>query len=194
MAKLYFKYSTMNAGKSIDLLRINNNYIENGKHTLCFTSGKDDRYGVGKITSRVGISIDAISIFDDTNIIDYVINAKEKISCIFVDEAQFLKKEHIFELSKIVNDFDIPVITYGLRSDFTLEPFDGSKYLMAIADSIEEIKTICKICNDKKAVINARFNSSDQIETVGNQIQIGGNETYKAICRKCYSKLIKNKN
>jgi len=189
MAKLFFRYSTMNAGKSIDLLRCNHNYIENNKKTLCFTSSKDDRYGKGKITSRIGISIDAILIDDNTNI--YNIVKKEKnISCVFIDESQFLKKEHIFQLSDIVDNLDIPVICYGLRSDFQLEPFDASKYLMVLSDNIEEIKTICFECKNKKAIINARI-LNNKIITSGNQIQIGGNDSYKPLCRKCYKKLLK---
>lgn len=189
MAKLFFRYSTMNAGKSIDLLRCNHNYIENGKKTMCLTSSKDNRYGVGKITSRVGISIDATPVYDDTNIFDMVKN--EDISCVFVDEAQFLNKKQVFQLSDIVDTLDIPVICYGLRSDFKLEVFEGSKYLLSIADKLEEIKTICFECNSKKAVINARMFDNKIVEE-GEQIQIGGNETYRPLCRKCYKKILNN--
>ena len=192
MAKLFFKYSTMNAGKSIDLLRINHNYIENNKKTLCFTSGKDYRYGEGKITSRIGLSIDAVSILDDTNIYEYTFSYISSnhydISCIFVDESQFLTKEQVFQLADIVDILDIPVICYGLRSDFKMEPFEGSKYLMSISDNIEEIKTICFECKSKKAIINSRINEG-KITTEGAQVMIGGNETYKPLCRKCYKKL-----
>jgi thymidine kinase len=190
MAKLYFRYSTMNAGKSIDLIRTNYNYIENGKKTLCFTSAIDNRYGVGKITSRIGLSIDAIPVDNDTNIFKIVKeNIKDvEISCVFVDEVQFLKKEHIFQLSDIVDELNIPVICYGLRSDFMLNPFSGSENLMSLADNIEEIKTICSSCKSKKAIINAKF-LDGKIVLQGAQIQIGGNETYKPLCRKCYSKL-----
>ena len=178
----------MNAGKSIDLLRCNYNYIENNKKTMCLTSYKDDRYGKDKITSRIGISTDAISIHDNTNIFELV-KSSENISCVFVDEVQFLTKEHIFQLSDIVDYLNIPVICYGLRGDFTNQPFDGSKYLMAIADNIEEIKTICNHCQTKKAIVNARFKEG-KIVTEGEQIMIGGNETYIPLCRKCYKKLI----
>ena len=190
MAKLFFRYSTMNAGKSIDLIRINHNYLENNKKTLCFTSGKDNRYGTGKITSRIGVSIDAISIDDETNIFN-IVKDYEDISCVFIDEVQFLKKEHIFQLSDIVDNLNIPVICYGLRSDFKLNPFEGSKYLMTIADNVEEIKTICSVCNNKKAIVNARI-VDGKIESKGEQVQIGGNETYKPICRKCYKEILKN--
>jgi len=189
MAKLYFRYSTMNAGKSINLIKTNYNYIENNKKTLCFTSAKDDRYGKGKITSRLGISIDAELIYDNTNIYDIVKNEND-ISCIFIDEVQFLKKEHIFQLSDIVDELNIPVICYGLRSSYLLELFEGSKYLMIIADQIDEIKTICSNCVKNKATINARI-INDKIITEGEQIIIGGNESYQPLCRKCYKKMIK---
>jgi thymidine kinase len=191
MAKLFFRYSTMNAGKSIDLIKTNFNYFENDRKTLCFTSAKDNRYGEGKITSRIGLSVDAISVFDDTNIFDvvykYIIN-NEQIYCVFVDESQFLNKNQVFQLADIVDGLDIPVICYGLRTDFVMEMFEGSKYLMAIADSIEEIKTICFECKTKKAIINARI-TDGKIVTEGDQVMIGGNDTYKPLCRKCYKKL-----
>jgi thymidine kinase len=188
MAKLYFKYSTMNAGKSIDLIRTNFNYLENNKKTLCFTSSRDDRYGVGKIASRIGLSTDAIPIYNNTNVFEIVKNEND-ISCVFVDEVQFLKKEHIFQLSDIVDILNIPVICYGLRSDFKVGVFEGSKYLMAIADNIEEIKTICTECKCKKAIINAKI-IDGKIVSEGSQIQIGGNETYKPLCRKCYKTIL----
>jgi len=187
MAKLFFRYSTMNAGKSIDLLRCNHNYIENDKKTLCFTSSKDNRYGEGKITSRIGLSIPAILIFDNTNIYD-IVKTETGISCIFIDESQFLTKEQVFQLSDIVDELNIPVICYGLRSDFVMNPFEGSKYLMTISDNIEEIKTICFECKTKKAIINARI-TEGKIAIVGSQVMIGGNDTYKPLCRKCYKKL-----
>lgn len=187
MAKLYFRYSTMNAGKSINLITTNYNYIENGKKTLCFTSSRDNRYGQGKITSRIGISIDAMLIFDDTNIYD-IVKKESDISCVFIDEVQFLKKEHIFQLSDIVDELNIPVICYGLRSDYMLESFEGSKYLMTIADQIEEIKTICFECKNKKAIINARI-IDGKIIMEGNQVIIGGNESYVPLCRKCFKRL-----
>lgn len=191
MAKLFFRYSTMNAGKSIDLIKTNFNYLENNRKTLCFTSSKDNRYGEGKITSRIGLSVDAISVFDDTNIFDFVYNYiinNGQIYCVFVDESQFLNKNQVFQLADIVDGLDIPVICYGLRSDFVMEMFEGSKYLMSLADSIEEIKTICFECKEKKAIINARI-TDGKIVTEGNQVMIGGNDTYKPLCRKCYKKL-----
>ena len=190
MAKLFFRYSTMNAGKSIDLIRTNYNYIENKKKTICFTSAKDDRYGKSKISSRIGLSIDAISVYNETNIFDLV-KKEENISCVFVDESQFLLKEHILQLTDIVDILNIPVICYGLRSDYMLNSFEGSEYLMAISDSIDEIKTICFECKKKKAIINTKI-IDGKIITKGNQIHIGGNDTYKPLCRKCYKKILNN--
>lgn len=192
MAKLYFRYSTMNAGKSVNLITTNHNYIENDKKTLCLTSSKDNRYGIGKITSRVGVSIDAEMIYDNTNIYN-IVEKENDIACVFVDEAQFLSKEQVFQLSDIVDNLDIPVICYGLRSDYMLGVFEGSKYLMAIADNLEEIKTICFECKSKKAVINAKIVDNKLVKK-GEQIQIGGNETYRPLCRKCYKKILNNEN
>ncbi len=188
MAKLYFKYGTMGSGKSVDLIKTNFNYIENGKKTICFTSNKDIRYGKGKITTRLGISIDAVVISDSTNIYDIVDDLSD-ISCVFLDEVQFITKKQVFQLSDIVDNLNIPVICYGLRSDFKLEIFEASKYLMGISDHIEEIKTMCRYCSLKKAIVNVRF-KDDKIKKVGQQIQIGGNETYKPLCRKCYKYLL----
>ena len=188
MAKLFFRYSTMNAGKSAHLLLTNYNYFENNKKTLCFTSGKDDRYGKSKITSRIGLSTDAISIYDDINIYDIVKNEND-ISCVLVDEVQFFTSEQIFQLSDIVDFLDIPVICYGLRSDYKMNNFAGSTQLMSICDSIEEIKTICFSCKTKKAIINARF-SDGKLVTEGEQIMIGGNDNYNPLCRKCYKKIV----
>ncbi len=186
MAKLYFRYGTMASGKSIELLRVNYNYNENNKKTLCLTTTKDDRYDKGKITSRIGMSIDAI-YYENVNIFNLVKKTKN-ISCVLIDESQFLTKEQVFQLSDIVDILNIPVICYGLRSDFKMYSFEGSKYLMSIADSIEEIKTICSKCKTKKAIVNARF-ENDIIVTEGEQIKIGGNETYKPLCRICFKKL-----
>jgi thymidine kinase len=186
MAKLYFKYSTMNAGKSLDLLRINHNYIENGEKTICLASGLDNRYGKNKITSRTGISTDAISVDKQTNIYDLIKDMKD-ISCVLIDEIQFFTKEQIFQLSDIVDTLNIPVICFGLRSDFSLSSFEGSSCLMSICDELQEIKTICSCCKNKKAIVNARF-ENEKIVTKGNQVQIGGNESYKPLCRKCYKR------
>jgi len=169
MAKLFFRYSSMGAGKSLDLIRCNYNYIENGKKTMCFTSGKDDRYGCDKISSRIGISIEAKSVYENTNIFEEVEKLKE-ISCVFVDEVQFFTKEQIYQLSDIVDYLNIPVICYGLRTDFKLDVFEASKYLLGLADQIEELKTLCW-CG-KKATAVARIQNNVIVKN-GDQIVIG---------------------
>lgn len=193
MAKLYFKYGTMASGKSLDLLKICYNYEENNKIVLILTSSKDTRSD-GYIKSRTGLEREAIVIDENQEIFSIIIemiNQGLKPDCILVDEVQFFSKEQIFEFSKIVDELDIPVICYGLRSTFNLELFDGSKYLMAIADSIEEIKTLCFECGKRKSIINARFDDN-KLVIDGEQIKIGGNDCYKPLCRKCFNKL-KNK-
>jgi len=186
MAKLYFRYGAMSSGKSIELLRVNYNYNENDKKTICLTSDKDNRYGMSIIASRIGASTEAIT-YENKNLFDLVKKTK-CVSCVLVDEAQFLTKEQVYQLSDVVDILNIPVICYGLRSDFKMSIFEGSKYLMTMADSIEEIKTICSECKNKKAIVNARF-KDNIIITEGEQIEIGGNESYKPLCRNCFKKL-----
>ena len=183
MAKLYFRYSAMNAGKSLDLLKTAFNYEERGQNVLILTSSLDNRYGKNKIKSRVGLEKEAISIDDNSDIISIFKNEvlNKSIDCVLCDEVQFFKKHHITQLTEIVDDYNTPVICYGLRSDFRIEPFEGSIYLMAVADTIEELKTVCW-CG-KKATINARV-VDGKITTTGEQVQIGGNESYISLCRK----------
>jgi thymidine kinase len=190
MAKLYFYYSAMNAGKSTVLLQAAYNYNERGMETLLFTPLVDTRYGSGKIHSRIGLTADAISIDSDFDIFDYVYKQKQlnsKLKCVFVDEAQFLSKEQVMQLTDIVDKLNLPVLAYGLRSDFQGEPFVGSLYLLIWADNISEIKTICH-CG-KKATTNARIDKNGCILRSGEQIQIGGNESYIALCRKHFKEL-----
>lgn len=196
MAKLYFKYGAMASGKSIDLLKVSFNYTEYGEKVICLTSAKDNRYGQGKIVSRIGIQAQAMSVYEDMNVYDLIytlwkaaMDEGTKISCVLVDEAQFFTKDQVYQLSNIVDNLNIPVMCYGIRSDSNLELFEGSKHLLILADSIEEIKTICCNCRSHKAIINARF-SNNKIVASGPQIQIGGNETYRSLCRKCYKKEI----
>jgi thymidine kinase len=195
MAKLFFRYGTMGSGKSLDLLKVAYNYEENGMDVLILTSKIDDRYGHDIVKSRTGISKDAIGISKEENIyeiVDYKRTIMEnKVNCVLVDEVQFFSKQHIHQLVKIVDILDIPVICYGLRSDFRLEPFEASKYLMAIADEIEELKTICSECGKKRANVNARFDEDGKIVTKGDKIEIGGNDKYRPLCRKCFTELKK---
>lgn len=184
MAKLYFKYGTMGSGKSLEILRVAFNYIERGQNILLLTSALDNRDGINKkIKSRTGIEMDAISIDDDTNIIDIFIksNLLNKINCVLVDESQFLKKIQVEQLSDIVDVYNIPVMCYGLKSDYKIQPFEGSSYLVSMSDVIEEIKSVCW-CG-KKATINTRILNNEIVKD-GNQIQIGGNESYISLCRK----------
>ena len=195
MAKLFFRYGTMGSGKSLDLLKVAYNYEENGLTSIILTSKIDDRYGMDKVQSRTGIKREAIGIDSETNIYEIIEYKKNvvgnNIGCILVDEVQFFQKHHIEELVNIVDTLNIPVICYGLRSDFRLEPFESIKFLMGIADEIEEIKTICSECTKKKAIVNARIDKNGKVVTTGDVIEIGGNDKYKALCRRCYNKLKK---
>lgn len=187
MSKLYFYYSAMNAGKTTKLLQSNFNYKERGMNTIMYTfcMDKDDN-GNHKINSRIGLASDA-NLFDvNTNIfLDAQQKMKDaKINCIFIDEAQFLTKEQVYQLCRIVDELGIPVICYGLRSDFMGEPFDGSKYLLTLADELEEVKTICH-CG-KKATMNVRILPNGKIVDRGQQIEIGKNDKYVSLCRKHY--------
>lgn len=186
MAQLYYRYSTMNAGKSIEVIKVAYNYKERGKNVLVLSSSLDDRYGVGKITSRVGLSCEAEVVYEDTNILQLFLkrNQERPIDCVIVDESHFFKKHHIEEFAEIVDSCDVPVLCYGLKNDFRNELFEGSYYLLIYADKIEEIKTICW-CG-KKATMVARIVDGKIIKT-GEQIQVGGNEMYISLCRKHYN-------
>ncbi|OAS20569.1 thymidine kinase [Paenibacillus oryzisoli] len=183
MAKLYFRYGTMNSGKSIEVLRVAHNYEEQGKKVLLLTSVMDDRFGVGKVASRIGMQKGAIVVDEHLDMV--ALAQTERPNCILVDEAQFLNKAQVSQLIEVVDELDIPVIAYGLRADFMGQLFEGSNALLAVADTIEEIKTICWYC-DKKAIMNMRCKDGVPIFH-GEQIQIGGNESYVPVCRKCYA-------
>ena len=186
MAQLYYRYSTMNAGKSIELIKVAYNYEERGKNVLTLIPSVDDRYGMGLITSRIGIQREAMIVHDDTNILELFISENEKhpIECVLIDECQFLKKHHVEELVEIVDSFDIPVLAYGLKNDFRNELFEGSYYMLIYADKIEEIKTICW-CGRKATMVARLVNGS--IVKQGEQILIGGNDMYVSLCRKHYN-------
>ena len=184
MAQLFFKYGAMNSGKSIDILKVAHNYEEQGKPVVLMTSGVDDRSGRGIIASRIGLERKVKPIMDDTNIYDYVNKMDRKIYCVLIDEEQFLKKEHVLQLIKIVDELNIPVMAFGLKNDFRNELFEGSKYLLIYADKIEEMKTICWFC-PHKATMNLRIHNGKPVYE-GEQVQIGGNESYYPVCRKHY--------
>ena len=184
VAQLFFKYGAMNSGKSIDILKVAHNYEEQGKKVVLLTSGVDDRSGRGVIASRIGLSRKVQPVMADTDIYDYVRQMNEKIYCVLIDEAQFLKKRHVLQLIKIVDELHIPVMTFGLKNDFKNELFEGSKYLLIYADKIEEMKTICWFCG-KKATMNLRVHNGQPVYE-GEQVQIGGNESYYPVCRYHY--------
>ena len=186
MAQLYYRYSTMNAGKSIELVKVAYNYEERGKNVMTLIPAIDNRFGQGVITSRIGVQREAITISDESNILELFIkeNEKKKIDCVLVDECQFLKKHHVLELAEIVDSFNVPVLTYGLKNDFRNEMFEGSYYLLIYADKIEEIKTICW-CG-RKATMVARI-VDGKIVKEGQQIVVGGNDMYVSLCRMHYN-------
>lgn len=184
MAKLYFYYSAMNAGKTTTLLQSAYNYQERGMQVLLFTPLIDDRYEKGKVTSRIGLKSDAISFDRNFDFYQAIQEEKKKgpVQCVLVDEAQFLTREQVLQLSTVADFLGIPVLTYGLRTDFLGMPFEGSQYLLAWAEELIEIKTICH-CG-RKATMNARIDAKGKQVTEGNQIEIGGNDRYISLCHK----------
>ncbi|HIZ71137.1 MAG TPA: thymidine kinase [Candidatus Atopostipes pullistercoris] len=184
MAQLYFRYGVMNSGKSIEVLKVAHNYEEQNKAIRIFTSGVDDRDGVGVISSRTGMRREAIPILEDTDIFEKIKAEDEKIWCVLIDEAQFLSKDNVLQLTRIVDELNIPVMAFGLKNDFMNNLFEGSKYLLLYAEKIEEIKTICWYCA-KKATMNLRMSDGKPVYE-GTQIQIGGNESYFPVCRHHY--------
>ena len=184
MAKLYFNYAAMNAGKSTTLLQASFNYRERGMQTIEFTARIDDRVGTGVIASRIGLKKDA-HMFDAQTDIFAIVQAESATmtaACVFLDEAQFLSVAQVMQLARIVDEINIPVICYGLRTDFMGELFEGSARLLAIADEIRELRTICK-CG-RKATMNLRIDASGKAVTSGEKIEIGGNDRYIPLCRK----------
>ena len=191
MAKLHFFYSTMNAGKSTALLQSNHNYKESNLNTLLFVPKSIADKSNGKIVSRIGLEADAIIVNNEYNFYNEISKKQfEKISCIFVDEAQFLTKKQVHGLGKIADELNIPVMTYGIRTDFRGELFEGSQELLALADNLKELKTICSEC-DKKATMVVRLDSNGKILLEGEKILIGGNGIYKTLCRKHFRELTK---
>ncbi len=183
MAKLYFRYGAMGASKTANALMVEYNYHERDQVAVLMKPALDDRDGAKKIKSRVGMSKDAVLIFSDSDVFKMVsqMNEERGIDCVIIDEAQFLTRGQVDQLCKVVDELGIPVITYGIRTDFRGELFSGSERLMAVADSIEEIKTVCW-CS-RKAVMNARVVDGHVVKE-GEKILIGGNESYVALCRK----------
>ena len=184
MAQLYYRYGTMNSGKTIEILKVAYNYEEQGKGVVIMTSALDTRDGVGYVSSRIGMKRPAFAIEGTTDIFGYIRDLSEKPYCVLVDEAQFLKRHHVYDLARVVDELDIPVMAFGLKNDFRNELFEGSKYLLLLADKIDEIKTICQYCKKKATMV---LRTQDGLPVYdGEQIQIGGNETYISVCRKHY--------
>lgn len=183
MAKLYFHYSTMNAGKSTLLLQASYNYRERGMQTYLLTAAHDERAGIGKVASRIGINSKADTFDDESNMSEMIARRLKKspVACVFVDEAQFLTKEQVWQLARVVDDLGVPVMCYGLRVDFRGELFPGSVALLALADEMREARTIC-FCG-KKATMVVRQDEDGNALMEGEQVQIGGNETYVSLCR-----------
>ncbi len=181
---MYFYYSTMNAGKSTILLQSSYNYQERGMRTLVFAPEVDDRFGVGRVSSRIGLQANAIPFSSNANLFRIIQKENEttKVDCVLVDEAQFLSKSQVRQLSDVCDELDIPVLAYGLRTDFQGNLFEGSQFLMAWSDNLNEVKTICH-CG-RKATMVLRLDANGRPVREGEQIQIGGNEKYVSVCRK----------
>lgn len=182
MAKLYFHYSTMNAGKSTLLLQASYNYRERGMATLLLTSALDDRAGPGRIASRIGIADDATTFTPRTDLFALIAEQGRDAACIFVDEAQFLTPEQVWQLARVADDLGQPVMCYGLRVDFRGDLFPGSAALFALADDLREVRTICH-CG-RKATMVVRQDENGRVLHQGAQVQIGGNDTYTSLCRR----------
>lgn len=184
MAKLYFNYSTMNAGKSTVLLQASHNYIERGMKTYLMIAQLDNRAGEGRIGSRIGIGADADTFAPGEDLYEKIETrlSQGPCACVFVDEAQFLERQQVWQLARAVDDLKVPVMTYGLRVDFMGKLFPGSAALLALADEMREIRTICH-CG-KKATMVVRKDEYGQVLTSGEQIAIGGNDRYVSLCRK----------
>ena len=191
MAKIHFFYSTMNAGKSTALLQSNHNYLENRMETILFIPKADADKNNGFIESRIGLKAKAVVVDSEFNFYDYV---KEHLSkslhCILIDEVQFLNKSQVHQIGKVTDELNIPAMCYGIRTDFRGELFEGSKYLLALADNLIELKTVCSQCPSKATMV-VRLNSLGEVQTEGQKIQIGGNETYQVVCRKHFRNLTK---
>lgn len=184
MAKLYFYFSAMNAGKSTALLQSSYNYRERGMHTMIMTPAIDSRFGKGKVRSRIGIEAPATNFESDQDLFELasVEHDQEKLDCLMVDEAQFLTRDQVVQLARFVDEKGVPVLAYGLRTDFLGEPFEGSSYLLAWADELREIKAICH-CGSKATMV-LRVNAQGDVMTEGERVAIGGNDQYVSVCRR----------
>lgn len=187
MAKLYFNFSAMNAGKSTILLQASHNYHERGMKTVLFTALLDDRFGQGKISSRIGLAKEAQTFDAETDLFDYMesLPDTDSVDCVLVDEAQFLSEEQVWQLAHVADKLNVPVMCYGLRTDFQGKLFPGSAALLALAEDVREIRTICW-CG-RKATMNLRLGPDGVPVSEGEQVVIGGEESYISVCRKHWS-------
>ena len=191
MAKLHFFYSTMNAGKSTSLLQSNHNYKESGLDTMIFLPNETSKLSKGKIVSRIGLNAKAIIADKDFDFIGYIYKHKsKKLSCVLIDEAQFLTKNQVRQLGQVADKLNFPVMCYGIRTDFRGELFEGSSELLALADNLIELKTICSYCV-RKATMVVRRDDSGKVVTEGTKVVVGGNDIYTPVCRKHFRKLTK---
>lgn len=184
MAQLYYKYGTMNSGKTIEILKVAHNYEEQGKPVVIMTSALDTRDAFGVVSSRIGMRREAVAIDDEMDIFGYIQDIQPRPYCVLIDEAQFLRRHHVYDLARVVDELDVPVMAFGLKNDFRNELFEGSKHLLLLADKLDEIKTICQYCSKKATMVLRTQDGKPTYE--GAQIQIGGNETYIPVCRKHY--------
>ena len=191
MAKLYFYYAAMNAGKSTNLLQADFNYRERGMQTMLWTAAFDDRAGLGRIASRLEIGAGANVYRADTDLFAEVAEElkKRELHCVLVDEAQFLTRHHVLQLARIADDLSIPVLCYGLRTDFLGQLVDGSAALLALADTLVELKAVCE-CG-RKATMNLRVDAEGHAVAAGASIEIGGNDRYVALCRRHFFERLK---
>ncbi|ALP42563.1 thymidine kinase [Aeromonas schubertii] len=186
MASLHYKFAAMNSGKSTQLIQAHFNYCERGMNPLAMTPAIDDRFGVGVISARVGLTLKVEVFGEESDLFELLRerNEQKRIDVFIVDEAQFLTREQVYQLARIVDELDIPVVAYGLKTDFRVELFPGSYHLLCLADKVEELKSICWCGN--KAHMNARVSASGEVMRDGAQVEIGGNDRYVSLCRKHY--------
>jgi thymidine kinase len=191
MAKLYFYYASMNAGKSTTLLQAAFNYQERGMETMLWTAELDDRYEVGAITSRIGLKAEAHRFRPETDLFAEVFaeQARRPLACVLVDEAQFLSRDQVLQLARLADEANIPIVTYGLRTDFQAELFPGSAALLGIADTLVELKAVCE-CG-RKATMNLRVDVDGNAVKEGAQTEVGGNDRYVALCRKHFMEKVR---
>ena len=185
MAQLFFRYGAMASGKSIEILKVAHNYETQQRHVLLLTSALDNRSGVGEIASRIGMQRSALAISDADDLFKLIQDQQDDVAAVLIDEAQFMTKEQVLELTQVVDDLNIPVLAFGLKNDAFKNLVPGSEALLIYADKIEEMKTLCSFCG-RKATMNLRISDGQPVYE-GAQVQIGGDEAYMPVCRYHYN-------